>query len=314
MKNYVGVDGGGTKTAFAMFDENKNILATAEGAGSNHETLEGFFEEAADVIMGGIGDLCRQCGIAIDEIDAALMGLAGIDHPYQLEAINEELDDRGLKNYSIYNDGFIVIKAGGVGAGIGYNCGTGTCCNSIDSRGELLQIGGFSELSGDKGNGHWIAEQAFRIAYDDICLKKRKSLVTAYFGKETGIDDREGLLASIMRLQGLETEKYVRLLIDAFFYALNSCDEAAFEVADAMAQRGADFICGHLNNMVFDGDPVNVVLSGSIHTKLPSGMYTDLLKKKTEAQSGRKMNFIKLTDKPVMGCINWILENEGKAQ
>ena len=311
MKHYIGVDGGGTKTAFAMFDENKNILATAEGAGSNHETLEGSFEEAADVIMGGIGDLCRQCSITIDGVDAVLMGLAGIDHPYQLEAISEELDDRGLKNFSIYNDGFIVIKAGvGAGAGIGYNCGTGTCCNSIDSRGELLQIGGFSDLSGDKGNGHWIAIQAFRIAYDEICLKKRKSFVTEYFGEQTGISDRDSLLQSIMRIQGLETEKYVRLLIDAFFYALNNGDKAAYEVADEMAERGADFICGHLNNMVFEGETVNVVLSGSIHTKLPSTVYTDLLREKTEFMSGRSIHFIKLTDKPVMGCINWILEKE----
>lgn len=312
MKHYIGVDGGGTKTEFALFDENRNIIATAQGSGSNHETLSGSFEEAANVIMDGIGELCRLGGITVDDIDASLMGLAGIDHPYQLEAISEELDDLGLKNYSIYNDGFIVIKAGvGAGSGIGYNCGTGTCCNSVDSNGEMLQIGGFSELSGDVGNGHWIAIQAFRIAYDEICLKKRKSLVTEYFSEHTGVSDREGLLMSIVKIQGLETEKYVRLFIDAFFYAAGKSDEAALEVVEIMANRGADFICGHLNNMVFNEETVNVVLSGSIHTKLPNDVYIDRLKEVVSSRSGRKFNFIKLSVKPVTGCINWILEKEG---
>lgn len=312
MKYYIGVDGGGTKTSLALFDENKNILALAESGGSNHETLEGSFEEAANVIMDGIKELCEKQGITTDDIDTVLMGLAGIDHEFQLEAISEEFDDLGLKNYSIYNDGFIVIKAGvGKGAGIGYNCGTGTCCNCIDSNGEMLQIGGFSELSGDVGNGHWIATEAFKIAYDDICLKKRKSLVTEYFRKETGVNDRDSLLLSIVKIQGLESEKYIRLLIDAFFYAANNGDEAALEVIEIMAERGADFISGHIKNMVFNEDTVNVVLSGSIHTKLPSDIYIDRMKEILAARDTHKFNFTKLSVKPVMGCINWILEKEG---
>ena len=55
MKNYVlGVDGGGTKTAFALFDENKNMLETVTGAGSNHENLETAFDGASDIIINGL--------------------------------------------------------------------------------------------------------------------------------------------------------------------------------------------------------------------------------------------------------------------
>lgn len=309
MKNYIGVDGGGTKTSFALFDENKNIRATAEGSGSNHETLPGSFEQAAKVIMEGINELCRQGEITPKDIDAVLMGLAGIDHPYQKEALSEELEDLGLDNFSIYNDGFIVIKAGvGAGPAIGYNCGTGTCCNSIDTRGEMLQIGGFSELSGDVGNGHWIATEAFRIIYDEICLKKRESLVLRYFSEQTGVKDKDGLLMSLIKIQGLEREKYIRILIDAFFFALNKYDEAALEVADVMAKRGADFICGHLRHMEFDQGTINIVLSGSIHTKLPSDVYINKLKEVMASRSEKSFNYIKLDKKPVIGCINWIIE------
>ena len=44
MSFYIGVDGGGTKTAFSLFDEDKNVVKTVYGPGSNHENLEGAFD------------------------------------------------------------------------------------------------------------------------------------------------------------------------------------------------------------------------------------------------------------------------------
>ena len=40
MSFYIGVDGGGTKTYYALFDECKNIVADYKTSGSNHENLE----------------------------------------------------------------------------------------------------------------------------------------------------------------------------------------------------------------------------------------------------------------------------------
>ena len=311
MKYYIGVDGGGTKTAFALFDENKNIVEQYETEGSNHENMEGSFPQAAGIIAGGVKGLLEKANITLDDVDGILMGLAGIDHPYQHDAMVEELDKLGIKGCRIYNDGFIVIKAGvGAGCGIGYNCGTGTCCNSLDSDGNMLQIGGFDVLSGDKGNGHWVGSQAFRIMYDQLCLGKGKSLITEYMNEKAGICDRATLLDSIAVLESEdEGEGFLRKLIVSFFDAANNGDEAALEVIEEMAQRGADYICGHVKAMNFTCDVINVVLSGSIHTKLPSQKYTDRMAELVAEKTGRKFNFIKLQCAPVTGCVNWLLED-----
>jgi len=221
-----------------------------------------------------------------------------------------ELGKLGITGARIYNDGFIVIKAGvGAGAGIGYNCGTGTCCNCLDNDGNMLQIGGFDVLSGDKGNGHWVGAQAFRIMYDEICLGKVKSQITALMGEKAGIKDRETLLGSLAILEDEEKgEEFLRMIIVSFFEAANNDDAEALKVIEEMAQRGADFICGHVNKMNF-GDEINVVLSGSIHTKLPSQKYTDRMAELVAERTGRKFNFIKLNCAPVTGCINWLLED-----
>lgn len=310
MKYYIGVDGGGTKTAYALFDENKNIIAEHQGPASNHENMEGSFPEAAGIIADGVKSVAAKGNITLADVDGMLMGLAGIDHPYQHDAMQEELGKLGVTGARIYNDGFIVIKAGvGSGAGIGYNCGTGTCCNSIDSKGNMLQIGGFDVLSGDKGNGHWVGSQAFRIMYDQLCLGKGESKITALMGEKAGIVDRATLLDSIAILEGEDGEAFLRKLIVSFFEAANSGDEAAMLVIEEMAQRGADYICGHINAMDFDCDVINVVLSGSIHTKLPSEKYTDRMAQLVEQRTNKKFNFIKLQCAPVVGCINWLLED-----
>ena len=85
MSYYIGIDGGGTKTAYALFDENKNIVAMVKGPGSNHENMENGFDEAADIIWAGIKNLLHEADISIHDVDFTLMGLAGIDHPFQHE-------------------------------------------------------------------------------------------------------------------------------------------------------------------------------------------------------------------------------------
>ena len=78
MKYYIGVDGGGTKTAFALFNEKKTMLAICEGPGSNHENLDGAFDEASDIIIEGINNLCVKSEIKLSDVSFTLMGLAGV--------------------------------------------------------------------------------------------------------------------------------------------------------------------------------------------------------------------------------------------
>lgn len=312
MKYYIGVDGGGTKTAYALFDENKNCLKSVKTEGSNHENLEGSYTEAAQIIMKGITTLIGEAGLELSDISGILMGLAGMDHDYQHDILCGLLTEMGLRDFRIYNDGFIVTKAGSPdGTGIGYNCGTGTCCNSIASDGKMLQVGGFGELSGDMGNGMWIAMRTFRLVYDEICLKKRRTVLTPLLCKLFNVEGtRDGLLSLIARLEEQQGE-FIMGLIDIFFEALNVGDESALELCEEMAQRGSDYIAAHTFLQSFEGETINVVLSGSIHTKLPSGVYIEMLKKYSREKSGRTLNFIILDTAPVTGCINWLLERKG---
>lgn len=233
--------------------------------------------------------------------------MPGIDHKYQHDIMCEKLSEKGLRNFAIYNDGFIVVQAGSEsGAAIGYNCGTGTCCNAIDSRGNMLQIGGLSECTGDMGNGSWIAQTAFRLIYDEVYLGLEPTLITKLYYEAFNIASREEFVGSVAKLESEEAPLYIKTLIGAFFKAAAMGDAPALAKTDEMAKRGAQFIAALANQMEFDGDEIEVVLSGSMHTKLPNDIYIAKLHDYAQQMSGRKLRFIKLDKEPVIGCINWI--------
>jgi len=319
MAYYIGVDGGGTKTTYALFNEHKEILRMHEGPGTNHENLEGSFNEAAALLWEGLQALLDEAGLALSDIGFTLMGLAGVDHPYQYDALMKRLRGYGLerkapqgkalRGLEICNDGFIVVKAGcRSGAGIGLNLGTGTCCNAIDRRGRLRQLAGLGDFSGDAGNGSWIAVQAFRLVYDDVILGLAATGLTPLLFEAFGLTRPEELLILIEAIEEPGSDA-AKTLIRLFFEAANRGDPAVLRLVEQMALRGAQLIVAHLRNLDFAASlPCEVVLSGSIHTKLPNDIYIELLKQKAAQLSGRELEFHKLEQPPVVGCINWILQ------
>lgn len=311
MSYYIGVDGGGTKTTYALFDETRQLLGSLTGPGSNHENMAGGIPQAAETISEGLHALLHQEGRAPEDISRMLMGLAGIDHPCQHDAMCSELQARGWRRFEIYNDGFLVIKAGASSpAAIGYNTGTGTCCNAVDSFGRQMQLGGLGNATADKGNGVWIAEQAFRIVYDDVFVQKRKSVLTQLYFQKFDLHSKEEFLATVAQAESEQADAFRRTLIDLFFAAVEARDTAALETLNEMAERGSDLIAALATQMAFPDSPIEVVLSGSMHTKLAPASYLRLLQAKSELKSGRAMRFLLLRKPPVYGCINWILEKK----
>ena len=310
---YIGVDGGGTKTVYTLFNENKETLDEVKTPGSNHENMEGSFDEASAIIWSGLTALVEKHGISLDDVSFTLMGLAGIDHPYQYDIMCAKLREKGLKNFEIFNDGFLGVKAGSeTGAAIGYNMGTGMCCNAIDRKGTMRQLAGLGEFSGDIGGGHQIAITAYRIIYDDVMLNIEKTAMTDMFFKEFDIKSKEEFLGTVAMYEDEEQmSRFVMRLLDFFFEAANMGDKPVMKAVEALADRGAYLIAAHANQLDFD-DEVEVVLAGSIHTKLPSAKYVDLMIEKAGKLTSKKLCFKKLTAAPVFGCINWILQDYAK--
>jgi N-acetylglucosamine kinase-like BadF-type ATPase len=150
---FLGVDGGGTKTAFVLLDGTGAVLAEATGP-----TLYSFPADAG-LIRRVLEDGLVAAGIDAGSVDRAFFALPGYgestpDLPV-LERVPGEV--LGHDRYSVGND-MIAGWAGSLAGADGINvvAGTGSIAYG-EWAGRSARAGGWSEVFGDEGSGYWTA-------------------------------------------------------------------------------------------------------------------------------------------------------------
>src|SRR6478609_8699823 len=159
MARYLGVDGGGSKTAFALIDDAGHVIARATAPTSYYFT-EGF-DGVERVLAQGVADICGQAGIETCDIDAAFFGIPGYGEASgdiaQLDAVPGRV--LGHDRYSCDND-MVCGWAGSLGGEDGINVISGTGSMTYGERnGTGHRVGGWGELFGDEGSAYWVATQ-----------------------------------------------------------------------------------------------------------------------------------------------------------
>ena len=159
---YLGVDGGGTKTAFALLDRNGTIRATHQGGSAFY--LETGMEALRTLINDGIGAVLRTAGIGVDELDYAFFGLP----VHGEDKRTAELDllpapTLPSERYACGND-MVCGWAGSLACEDGINvvAGTGSICSGEFS-GRSARCGGWGELFSDEGSAYWIARHGLNL-------------------------------------------------------------------------------------------------------------------------------------------------------
>lgn len=157
MTLFLGVDGGGSKTAFLLLDDGGTVVAEVE-AGTSYYQEEGV-DLVSQVLAHGIGKICAIAKIQPAQIERAFFGLPGYgearnDIP-RLNDIPESL--LGHTRYSCGND-MICGFAGSLAGQDGINVISGTGSMTYGERnGKGIRVGGWGELFGDEGSAYWIA-------------------------------------------------------------------------------------------------------------------------------------------------------------
>jgi N-acetylglucosamine kinase-like BadF-type ATPase len=154
---FLGVDGGGSKTAFCLLRADGAIVAQATAA-SSYYFSEGI-DLVARVLEEGIGAVCTAAGITPGDIDFAFFGIPTYgevsDDVAVLDTAPREV--LGHDRYRVDND-MVCGWSGSVGAADGINVISGTGSMTYGERaGHGLRVGGWSELFGDEGSAYWIA-------------------------------------------------------------------------------------------------------------------------------------------------------------
>jgi N-acetylglucosamine kinase-like BadF-type ATPase len=156
MAFYLGIDGGGSKTAALVTDESGVPRGRGLAGGSNH--LRVGIETATRNIERAVNIALVESGIAIREIEYAYCGIAGSDHPEHHERVVESLRTffpRG--NFIVDTDARIALTgAVGFGSGIVVIAGTGSVAFGRNDRGDECRAGGWGPILGDEGSAYAI--------------------------------------------------------------------------------------------------------------------------------------------------------------
>lgn len=199
----IAIDGGGTHTRGALF-RNGKIIAKAE-TGTARVSSVGL-SKSGERLLSVISDLCSTAGIECRDVDATVIGLAGVwvsDEQQRSKQMLELLarDRRmALNNLLVTSDASLAVEgAFGGGNGIVLIAGTGTIVLGKEGK-HFVRCGGWGIEFGDEGSGSWIGREGLIAVaramdgrgdetaltkllaktFSTIDLKEPRSIVTTY--------------------------------------------------------------------------------------------------------------------------------------
>lgn len=163
MRTYLGVDGGGSKTAFILVDEAGSVLASHTEGPAYY--LQIGMEGLRNMLARGIRATLQQAAVSSPNLDFAFLGLPAYGEDSRLIS---ELDAAASPTllgarYRCGND----VLCGWAGAlacqdGINIVAGTGSIAYG-EYNGRTARAGGWGELFSDEGSGYWIAREGLSL-------------------------------------------------------------------------------------------------------------------------------------------------------
>lgn len=253
---YLGIDGGGTKTAFLLTDDTGKVNRTAMLGSSN--PVDVGMNETRRVLEEGIRKITD--GIPLCRI-AMFAGIAGGITGDHQTIINEFLKKFGFYAFRNGSDGENAISAAlDTSDGICIIVGTGSCAFYQQNK-EWRRIGGLGYLFDRAGSGY------------DIGCECIHSAIMAEQGVEPPTFLTDMLCRTMHTVTVSENQKKfydmgkrgVSALATLVFEAASGDDEVAIEIIKRNMKHVARLIeaCGRKMNVL---DPITVKLCGGIAT------------------------------------------------
>ncbi len=159
----IAIDGGGSKTR-GIIKRADEILYTIE-AGTTRIGAVGV-GESTERVLNMVRDLCNKSGIDSSEVDAVVVGLAGVWLEEEKQRSTQLLKTLARNSKITINDVMVTSDAeialeGVLGGrnGIALIAGTGTITLGKISNKEVVRCGGWGIELDDEGSGAWIGRE-----------------------------------------------------------------------------------------------------------------------------------------------------------
>ena len=264
MPVYLGVDGGGTKTAFVLLDDAGHRLGGVEGPSSYH--LEHGFAHVEKVLTDGVAAATAAAGVDAQDIDYAFFAIPAYGEASAEIPVLDALPARALghERYRCGND-MVAGWAGSLAYSDGINLIAGTGSMTYGERaGASTRVGGWGELFGDEGSGYWIGLEAlFAFARMSDGRMPRSSLyerIRSATDVEADLDVIDVVLTKWEKSRGR-----IATLSPIVVEAARAGDAAADDIVERAVAHLVELVEATRRNLGFGaGEAVPVSYSGGV--------------------------------------------------
>ncbi len=217
MSYFLGLDGGGSKTAALIAGPTLESLGQGTGGPSNY--LRVGIQEASLELGRAIREAAANARIAVDDITYAYCGIAGADHPIAREVLVRSLRTLFPRdNFTVDSDARIALTGAiGLGEGIVVIAGTGSVAFGRNQQGEEERAGGWGPTIGDEGSGYAIARRGLSAVVRAFDGRGTETKLTELLCSEYGMCEPEELPYFVYAptTHADDIARYCRVVIDA---------------------------------------------------------------------------------------------------
>lgn len=204
---YIGIDGGGTKTLFSLFDDNGQLLKQ-HTLGTCHYMQVGY-DGLTNVIASGIQTLLE----GMDEDVCIGLGLAGYGRELMVRQNMEQAIQKAILNHPwiLKNDAEVALMGALNGQdGILVIAGTGSIAISRFD-GVSNRCGGWGYAVGDEGSAYWIGKKILAEFSKQADGRKEKTLIYDLVKEYTGIEEDADLITYVIKTLDNKREEIAKL-------------------------------------------------------------------------------------------------------
>jgi N-acetylglucosamine kinase-like BadF-type ATPase len=252
---YLGVDGGGTKTALALIDREGRVLAQHESSAAYY--IAGGMDKVRDMLAVAVQTVLAKAGLAAGAIEFAFFGLPSYGEDSTLTGTLDALPAACLPagRYRCGND-MICGWAGSLGGGDGISVVAGTGSISYGERaGVAARCGGWGELFSDEGSAYWIACRGLNLYSRMSDGRAPRGPLHKLFNTRLELDHDLDLCARVYGESGADRTRIAQLS-KLVYEAATDGDHQAEAIFGEAAEQLADLVDATRMRLGFVGDEV----------------------------------------------------------
>ncbi|MBE2182784.1 MAG: hypothetical protein IAE89_05115 [Anaerolineae bacterium] len=298
----LGLDGGGTKTAALLADDQGQVLGWSQVGGSNYHAL-GLERAYAAVRQAVEGALQGRSP------DASCFSMASADTPVDFFKLNAKLGELGLPGvFTLRNDVMGIFRAGSrFPYGVGIVCGTGFNAGGISRSGKEIRFPALGSFTGDYGGGGDIAMSGIGAAFRAWDGRGEATLLQDAVLQAFNVPDFPTLAEHWADRK--VTHDHVRHLAPLIFEISTQGDAVATKIIYEQGVELATAALAMLRRLDLMEVDCDVVLGGSLFWGKGDLLFTTVHQLVSEAAPYAQVNRIDVP--PVVGALLLALESTG---